>query len=121
MKAAVAPAGQLPDQEAVNGSAEQFRAPSQLPRLRNILENPANLQSAEVGCKRKPGLCTIPILPTLLRKLGDARRDPRILPYDCVVDRPAGLPVPSDGRFALIGNSDCSKIGRPKFGGLHRL
>src|SRR5580704_7507309 len=81
-----------------------------------MLEQPANFQAAEISRKRQPRLRAKAILPALAAKLRHAIRNARILPDNRIPKRRPGPPVPKQSSFALIGDSDRSKIA-----GMQRL
>src|SRR6185436_11740438 len=46
---------------------------------------------------------------------------PAILPDDGVGDRPPRAPIPDDGRFALVGDADASKVRAGRLRGAQHL
>ncbi len=98
-------AAQVPHQPGVDRAESQFAALGLCARPGNIVEQPGDLGAAEIGVQQKTGLLPDQRLMAFGEQaVADARRAP-VLPDDGVVDRPAGLAIPNDGRFALVGDA----------------
>ena len=76
-----------------------------------MIEQPADLQAAEVGAERQPGLRAKAVRPAVAGKLGDVVIYPRVLPDQRVGYWLAGLTVPKHRGLALIGDADGGEIG----------
>ena len=48
--------GQLPDQPRIDVAEQQLAIPRLAPRVRNILQNPANLAPGKIRIDHQPGL-----------------------------------------------------------------
>ena len=97
---------ELPDEPAVNGSEAQAAGTGEVAGVLHVFQYPADLCSAEIGVYEEAGL--------VADLLGEAEGlegvavlgGAAVLPYDGVVNRPAGFGVPNDGRLALVGDAD---------------
>jgi len=106
MDAAVLAAGEVPQHPAVHRSERQLAGVGLLAGAFDIVQNPLDLRTGEVGRQRQAAdlleavraLVTGQFVADLLRT--------GVLPDDRVVHRLAGLAVPDQGRFALIGDAD---------------
>ncbi len=76
----------------------------------NVLQEPANLQGAEVGGKRQAGLGAKAVGTTLLGEFGDHAFHAGVLPDDGVADGESSIFVPENRGFALIGDADGGQI-----------
>ena len=110
MRAAVYAAGKFPDQKGVYISKDDLARFRQFSRARHIVQNPTNLQATEVSRQWEAGLALEAALAAIARKLGNRIFNPGVLPDERVANRFAGLAIPHDGRFALVGNTDSGKI-----------
>src|SRR5271154_4692271 len=106
MDSTLNPARQLPNQKGFDVSKNDLSGLSLFPRPRNIIENPTNLETAEISGKRKSSFLAKAILPTITRKFRDCVFHASVLPDQRVVHRPARLAIPDDGRFSLVGDPD---------------
>ena len=107
---AVGAAGQIPDNEGINRSEEQFARCGFLPCARNVVQQPANFQAAEIRAQRKSGRLTEPVLAAACRIARNSVRHPCVLPDNCVRNRFAGFLFPDHGSLALIGDSHCCNL-----------
>ena len=73
---------------------------------RDVVQNPPNLQAAEVRGQRQAGQLAEAIWAAFARELRHIVFHPRVLPDDGVVDRDARFAVPDDGGLALIGDAE---------------
>src|ERR1700719_4100733 len=110
MFAAVRPAGKIPNQEGVDISEEESAGRGLRAGVRDIFQDPPQLQPAKIGAQRQPGLRTKAVLPALLSKLRYLIPDPRVLPDNCIRNRPSGFPLPHNRGFTLIGDANCRQI-----------
>ena len=95
----------------------QMRKVSMLPKSRSpasaaarapghVVQNPAELEAAEVGGQRQTGAGAIAVLPAVGAELGNGIGDAGVLPDDGVADGLAGFAVPHHGGLALVGDAD---------------
>src|SRR5208337_1775709 len=68
--AATRSAGEMPDQKSVDIAKQQIAGFGLRARARNIFENPANLETAEISSERKAGPGAIAILSAKSSELG---------------------------------------------------
>ena len=97
-------AGQVPDQEAVDGPGGQLAGLGPLPGAGDVVEQPGDLGGREVRVEHQAGPLGDPGAAVAV-PLAEVGR-PAVLPDDRRADRLAGLPVPDDRRLALIGQAD---------------
>jgi hypothetical protein len=103
-------AGELPDEPGVDRAERELAARRALARAGNLVEQPRELGAAEIRVDHEPGaLADQAFRADLAQVLAQPGGAP-VLPHDRVRDRLAGLPVPDDGRFALVGDAYCQKI-----------
>lgn len=110
MVAALGAAGKLPDQEAVDGSTENVAGLCLLPRVRNMIEHPADFQRAEIARQGEAGLPAITVLAAMSAEVGNIAGHARVLPDDGIVHRLAGSPVPHDRGLTLVGDANRCQI-----------
>src|SRR5437868_2851208 len=99
-------AREMPEQPAVDRAEQQVAGRRLATRGRNLVEQPTQLQSAEIAGQRQPRACAKSILATFGRKVSNQWIDPRVLPDERVVQRLATAPIPHDGSLALISDAD---------------
>ncbi len=99
-------AGQLPDDPGVDVSKEQIARFGPFPRARDIVQNPTNLRTGEVGGQWQPGRAEETFAVTGLFQLPADLVRAGVLPDDGIVDRFAGFPIPEEGRLPLIGDAN---------------
>src|SRR5579862_3907858 len=121
MCTALVAAGEVPDEVGVNVAEEQVACLGDLPRARNVFENPADFQTAKIGRERQTGFAAESVLSSRLSEFSDIIGDARILPRKRIRDWLAGFSIPNEGGLALIGNSNRGKVSRPEAGFRHRL
>src|SRR5260370_19493927 len=107
-------ARQIPQKKGVDLSEKQLASRRLRPGAGNIFKQPAQLQSAEVRAQRQSSLRPEAILPALVGEARDIFRNPCILPNDRIRNRLAGLALPEDGSFSLIGDADRGQIRSAK-------
>src|SRR5664279_2704779 len=109
VNATVDAAGQVPDDPAVDGAHDELPALSLATCAGDVVEDPLDLGTTEVrGEGQADALLVLVLVPAA--ELFDDLAGTGVLPHDCVVDRLAGLPVPDDGRLALVGDSDGDEV-----------
>src|SRR5207302_9611273 len=77
---------------------------------RNIFEQPAQLQAAEVRAQRQSSLLPEALLSAFAGEAHDIFRNSRVLPNNRIGNRLAGLALPQDGGLPLIGDADRGQI-----------
>ena len=106
-----APAGQPPEQEAVDGADGKLARRGALARLGHILQQPGDLGRGEIGIEEEAGQALDHRALALgLQPAAEIGAAP-VLPDDGVVDRLAARPLPHDRGLALIGDADGRHIG----------
>ncbi len=110
MHAAPRPAGKIPDQKGIDISEQQLAGSGLGARVRDIFQDPPQLQAAEVRAQRQASLRTEAVLPALLGKARYLIDDTRVLPDDGVRNRPSGLALPDHRGLALIRDANCRQI-----------
>ena len=76
-----------------------------------MIKYPAQLEAGEIGRDRQARLFAQAGRAADFRVTGDQLVRARIHPDDRIKERRAGLPVPEQGGFALVGNADGSYVG----------
>ena len=84
------------------------------PRLRDMVEQPFELEAGEIARERQAGLSPQAILAAVAGERGDERVDPRVLPDERVVERAPGAAVPQERGLALIRDADRREVGGRK-------
>ena len=105
------PAGQAPDQEAVDGAEGQLALRSaRAARARDVVQQPGDLGAGEVGIDHQAGLVADRDGPGRPRRSSaQAVGGAPVLPDDGAVDRPTALAVPDQRRLALVGDADARR------------
>src|SRR4030081_1712288 len=106
MDAAFGSTGEQPDQPGVDVAEDHLALLRPGLDARDVVEDPFDLRSREVGGQRKAHLGTKAVLPTLAAELLDDLVGASVLPDDRVVDRLACLAVPHHRGLALVGDAD---------------
>ncbi len=101
-----APAGQAPQQEAVDGAGEDLAVAGARAQALVAVEQMLDLGAREVGVDHQAGLLLEQRLQTVgLESIADRRGD-AALPHDRVRHRTPGRALPQHHRLALIGDAD---------------
>jgi len=116
MRAAVRAAGQVPDDPGIDITKQDFALLSLGAHTCHVVQDPFNLGSREIGCQRQADFGAEAILPAVFGELIAALIGAGILPYDCIVDRPASSFLPYYGGLALVGDAHCGNIRRIDIG-----
>ena len=105
-------AGELVNQPAIDRAGCKFPRIGSVPQPRHVVEQPGELGARKVridhqtGFFREHRLAAVGLQPVAVT--GGAA----VLPHNGRVDRLAGLAVPDDDRFALIGNAQGRNVTR---------
>ncbi len=99
-------ARQPPDQERVDGAEAKFALCRPRPRALDVGKHPGELRTGEIGIEQQAGLSGEDLLQPLALQLGAIGSGAAVLPDDGIVDRLAGIALPNDNGFALVGDSD---------------
>ncbi len=75
-----------------------------------MIQNPFYFGAREVGINYQAGGVLDILFQALFLQFRTVVRRARILPDDSVIDRLAGLFIPDNRRFALVGNADCGDL-----------
>src|SRR6185312_12950310 len=118
--AAVAAAGEVPEQPGVHGPEGEFARFGPLPRPVDVVEDPLDLGPGEVGRERQADVLAQAVRTLVAGQFVDDVFGPRVLPDDRVVDRLAGLAVPDHGGLALVGDPDRGDVAGLGVGARHR-
>ena len=99
-----------PKQEGVDGAERKLAGLRRCASAFDAIEQPGDLGGGKIRINEKPGFAgdirLVPVAAQRLAIVGGAA----ILPDDCVVDRPAALPVPDHHGFTLIGDADAGNV-----------
>src|SRR5262249_31081074 len=80
----------------------------------DVIQNPPNLEPAEISGQRQAGLGAKTSGAAGERQFGDILIYAGALPDESVIVRVFRFSVPLHGRFTLIGDPDCGKIAGPE-------
>ena len=108
VNAAVNTTGQVPDQPGVGVAEEQVAALCALAYAFNVVQDPLDLGAGEVGGEVQADDVVVLANTLFACELFNDFLGAGVLPDDCVVDGLAGVLVPHDGGFTLVGDADCS-------------
>ena len=102
---------QLPNQPGVNGAKSQFTGLCLCTGTRNVVEQPAQFGGREIGVEAQAGALLNEWLHPLFAPLLAQRFGAPVLPDDGGVQWHAGLAVPQQGGFALVGDAHAPDVG----------
>src|SRR5260370_21407182 len=106
MNASLRSAGQVPKEKGIDISKQQLARCGFLSGARNIFEQPAQLQAAEVGAQRQSGLLPEAGLSAFAGEARDIFSNSRVLPNNRIRNRLSGLALPAQRGLPLIGDAD---------------
>jgi hypothetical protein len=113
-------AGEVPDDPGVNVAEDGIAALGRFAYTCNVVENPLHFGTGEVGGQGEADLFAEPVLADVAFKLFTDFVGAGVLPDDGVVEWFAGIFVPNDGGFALIGDTNSNDVGGGEVAFLHR-
>ena len=103
---------QVPDKPGIYRAKRQLAALSAGAHALDIIQNPCDLGSREIGIKNKPGTLPNQVLVALcLEPLTRGSCAPA-LPHDCVAHRPPSCTVPDNRSFPLVCDSNSGDLLR---------
>ena len=105
-------AGEVPDEPGVDGTEEELAFVSKFLCFRDVVQDPADLGGGEIGVDNQAGLFFDHLRVAFRLQLLCVVSGTAALPDNGVVDGTAGLFVPEDGGFALVGDTDCGDVFR---------
>ena len=112
-----APTGEAPEEEGIDGAKGQLAALGPCPGPRHLVQQPGDLGPGEVGVQQQARALAHQVFGARGAQLLAERCRPAVLPDDRPVDRLAGLAVPDDRGFALVGDADGGDIAH-RFAGV---
>ncbi|MGY3134299.1 hypothetical protein ACVWZM_004981 [Bradyrhizobium sp. USDA 4501] len=115
------PAGEPPQQIAVDGAEQEFAALGALARARHVIEDPGDFGAGEIGIDDQTGLGRNHRLMALGLEFCADVGGAAVLPDDGAVHGLSGGAVPHHGGLALVGDADRGDIFRLEAGLLQRL
>ena len=104
------PAGQLPDQIAVDGAEPQLARFGLGPRPLDMGQEPFQLGRREIGVKQQAGLVADHVAMSRRLQRRAAFGSAAVLPDNRIMDRLAGLGIPDNRGFALVGDADGGNV-----------
>ncbi len=113
--------GEMPQQPGIDRAEQQIALFRTQPRVGDVVQQPAQLQRAEIAGQRQAGLGTETVLAAVSRVIRHQGIGSRILPDQGVVNRLARGAVPQQGRLALIGDADGGEVAPRQSGAAQRL
>ena len=114
-------AGEIPQHEGVDVAEQQVARFGARPRSGHIVQNPADLERAEIGGERQPRLGAEPVRPAVARQFRHGVCGACILPDQCVVHGDPAAAIPHHRSFALIRNPDGRQVARHQGALLQRI
>jgi hypothetical protein len=106
--AALGAASEIPDEPAFNGAAQRLALSGCTFKSWNVVEEPAQLRTREIGGKGKAGLRPKTIWSSLTGQLLAERISTRVLPDNGRGVGLASFSIPDDKSFALVRNANGS-------------
>src|SRR5262245_44661653 len=103
-------AGEMPDEPAIDRAESKFAAFGTRTRVRHMIQEPGDLGAAEVWIDDEARPLAHQVFGTTLPQFIAQSCRAAVLPDDRIVKRHAGLSVPHDRGFALIGDAHCHEI-----------
>src|SRR5215467_7333007 len=104
----------MPDKKRVDVSERGVSGFCQLANAFDVVENPTDLQTAEVSREGQSCLGAEAVLTSGLCEFFYIVGNARVLPDESIRDGLAGLPIPYDRRFPLIRDSNGCEVSRLK-------
>ena len=105
--------GEIPQQPAVHRTAEQLSPLRPPPGAGGVLQQPPVFGAGEIGVRQQPGPGPNGLRIPLLPQLGAERRGPPALPDNGAPHRLAGLPLPHQRGFPLVGQPHPGNLTGP--------
>ena len=113
--------GEVPEQPAVYGAAQQLPPLGPPPGPGDVVQQPAVLGAGEVGVGQQPRPGPDGLGVPLLLELGAEGRRPPALPDDGAAHRLAGGLLPQQGGLPLVGQAQGGNVPRGHAAGRHAL
>ena len=101
----------MPGKKGIDVAEEKVAGLGLFARFGDVIEQPADFEGAEIGGERESGLRAEAVGSPVAGEFGDRFGDPHILPDESVGHGFAGVAIPQDGGFALVGDSDGGQAG----------
>ena len=98
-------AGQVPQQETVDGAGQKFAASGAFPGAFDMIENPGDLGAREIGIRQQARALGNHRGVAFSGKTAACAGGSAVLPDNCRGDRPAGGAIPDDHGFPLVGDA----------------
>lgn len=113
--------GQFPDQPGVDRAKRKAAAPGKGAGPFDVLEDPSELGSGEVGVHDQAGPAANRSDEFVRLELIAHSCRATVLPDDRVADRLSGLAIPDEGRLALVRDANARDLDRLRAGQPNRL
>ena len=110
MRATLHTPGEVPQHPGVHGAHHQVAGLGAFPGALDVVEDPLDLRSGEVGGQRQPDDLLVPVGSLLAAEFLDDLLGAGVLPDDGVVDGLTGFLVPHEGGLALVGDTDRGQV-----------
>src|SRR5207248_7705622 len=114
------PAGELPDEPGVDGTEEDLALLRALPQAGQLVQQPTDLGSGEVGREWQPGRGAEPVGSRVAGQFPDDAVGAGVLPHDRRVYRLPGRFVPQQRGLALVGDAHRGQVGAGQAGLVER-
>ena len=103
-------ARKTPYKPRIDRTEQQLSLGGTLARPGDVVQNPLDLRSAEVGVDNETRLAAYHLRYALALEFVAIVRRTAILPYDGIVDRLLGIRIPHDRRLALVRDADTGNV-----------
>ena len=108
--------GEVPQQPGVGGTEEEVAVFGFFTGAVNVIEDPLDLGPGGVGAQRQAGLLLVLVDAVVAGELAADAGGAGVLPDNAVVDGFAGVLVPHDGGFTLVGDAEGDEVGGGEVG-----
>ena len=98
--------GEVPDQPAVHRAAAKLPLLCPLPGTRDIVQQPLELGTGEIGINQQPRFLLYSLYPAISLQLIADGSGAAALPDDGVAHRLTGCSVPQNGGLPLVGDAE---------------
>src|ERR1700683_4586222 len=103
---------EVPDEPRIDGAEKELALFGASAGFGNVFEHPGDFGGGEIRIEQEAGLLPDGLLHAFVAQAFAEGRGAAILPDDGVANRLAGLAIPDDGGFALVGGAKGCDVAR---------